>query len=58
MTTDQPIDKLHNSLIKYIIKKPVQKKMQEKLDIPRDHWNVNVDFNVFKECHHSAIAQS
>lgn len=49
LTTDQPLHKLHNNLIKYMIKNPVQKKMQEKLDIAWDHYNVDVDFNVFKE---------
>lgn len=56
-TTNQPLDKLHNNRIKYI-KNPVQTKMQEKLDIPWEHWNVNVDFNVFRECNHSEKAQS
>lgn len=37
LTTDQPFDKLHNNLIKYVIKNPVQKKMQEKLEKPWDH---------------------
>lgn len=52
-STDQPWEKLHNNLIKYIIKNPVQQKMQE---IPWDRWNVHVD--VFKECNHSEKAQS